>query len=776
MPPPHGNNHFWLPQPDERDDLGYPLVHGVIRVAYLFSRRYAYTQGSTTAMFDPLNQPSDSNPKRPVICQLVAGLGADGRSKVNSDGTCPLACGPAAGEDVSFRCSSTSNERNVGSKSAAEAAGCSRFVPSIASSSASRAGIRPDNGIRLHFRRTHSLKGEVLRQIIDYSYAVGPISNPHTVPVPADDSPHIEQLPVLDGFRCSDCRFLTTSRKLIRVHRSQSGHDSDWKEVRLQTLSPGSHARYWVVKEGTRGIPGLSTHTATSSQHALLERVARYEENLATELEETRRTVDSRQGADFESTWVREMGWARHLAGSDFGEHFQAGRNVLTATERARLRCEADISEQKRLLRLGASFDRLIVRGIERTGQVPKEVLRYLASVDPDRPAGGPFRTENGQDTKDRYQAYWKRYLYYCVRTGRLGRDEAAEKFRIRFNDAQWAVLTEIIRQLDSSDPSVQDNDRDDASLASSTYIGSEEAATPGHGQKVAVHLFSNPLLHFTVVLGISSSRKTYAWRPATEFTPLIAGLVWCARLILLDAMIRMMTYGKGFRKKEGGTPRLMWEDNKDALRYLGNRIPLNDFRVMAASIVTDAEELLDQLMFREWIPLSQVVVLRRIKDSLSFEGPGASFATHEDNSWLEPRFRRLIGPCATQLWDDEAGIFRAAKVQQWLGQLQSFRQALLVSTHTWGGQPGRGPEIITIRHCDTQDMLRNVFIFDGQVMLVTDRDKGKAIRGIGRKVARFLPDTVGRLMVAYILWLLPFERLLLTETKAQELSKPLDA
>ncbi|KAH7009472.1 uncharacterized protein B0I36DRAFT_402027 [Microdochium trichocladiopsis] len=403
-----------------------------------------------------------------------------------------------------------------------------------------RVGLRPDDGIRLHFLRKHRLKGEALRQIRDYSYAVEPITSPYTVPVPADGSPHIEQLPVLDGFSCSDCRFLTTS----------------WK-----SLSPGSHARYWVVKEGTRGITGSGTTSATSSQPALLERVTRYEENLAMELEETRRTVDSRQGADFESTWVREMGWARHLAGSDFGEHFQAGRNVLTATERARLRCEADISEQERLLRLGASFDRLIVRGIERTGQVPKEVLRYLASVDPDRPAGGPFRTENGRDTKDRYQAYWKRYLYYCVRTERLGRDEATEKFRIRFNDAQWAALEEIIRQLDSSDTSVQDNDSDDASPASSTYIGSEEAATPGHEvvegeedpaedpldepvmafcveslqHKVAVHLFSNPLLHFTVVLGISSNRKTYAWRPATEFTPQVAGLVWCARLILLE-------------------------------------------------------------------------------------------------------------------------------------------------------------------------------------------------------------------------------------------------
>ncbi|KAH7016119.1 uncharacterized protein B0I36DRAFT_213659, partial [Microdochium trichocladiopsis] len=182
-----------------------------------------------------------------------------------------------------------------------------------------RVGIRPDDGIRLHFWRTHRLKGEALGHIIDYSHAAEPIANPYTVPVPDDGSPSIDQLPVLNGFSCSECRFLTTSRKLIRVHRSQSGHGSNWKEVRLQTLTPGNHARYWAVEQGpTRtASPGVSGPISTSSQYILDERLARYEESLAAELEETRRTVDSRQGPNFESTWVREMGWARHLAGSD---------------------------------------------------------------------------------------------------------------------------------------------------------------------------------------------------------------------------------------------------------------------------------------------------------------------------------------------------------------------------------------------------------------------------------------------------------------------------
>ena len=52
---------------------------------------------------------------------------------------------------------------------------------------------------------------------------------------------------------------------------------------------------------------------------------------------------------------------------------------------------------------------------------------------------------------------------------------------------------------------------------------------------------------------------------------------------------------------------------------------------------------------------------------------------------------------------------------------------------------------------------MRNVYIFDGQVLLITDRDKGRR----GRKVARFLSEDLSKVMVAYIAWLIPFERVL---------------
>jgi hypothetical protein len=116
------------------------------------------------------------------------------------------------------------------------------------------------------------------------------------------------------------------------------------------------------------------------------------------------------------------------------------------------------------------------------------------------------------------------------------------------------------------------------------------------------------------------------------------------------------------------------------------------------------------------------------------------------------------------RLWDERKGCWRVSEVGRWLRALREFKLAEMAMVHVWAGQPGRGPEVATMRHCDGQQLIRNVFIFDGQVMLITDRDKSKALRDIGIKVARFLPERVGRIVIAHIAWLAPLEELLLRE------------
>jgi hypothetical protein len=53
------------------------------------------------------------------------------------------------------------------------------------------------------------------------------------------------------------------------------------------------------------------------------------------------------------------------------------------------------------------------------------------------------------------------------------------------------------------------------------------------------------------------------------------------------------------------------------------------------------------------------------------------------------------------------------------------------VLTHIAGGQPARGPEIISIRHSNTvKGGHRNIFIEDGIVVFVTRYYKGYSVSG----------------------------------------------
>jgi hypothetical protein len=330
--------------------------------------------------------------------------------------------------------------------------------------------------------------------------------------------------------------------------------------------------------------------------------------------------------------------------------------------------------------------------------------------------------------------------------------------------------------------------------------------------QRVAFNVYANLLLHFTAVLGIDTG--TLAWKMARHFTPHLAGIMWCNRMLMLDhfcenqaddpvevtaeefdevkeqirkwlasgtgtpmgAIIRWMSYGRGHRNMEGGTATVMWEESGEVLRYLGEAISITDFCYAARDALDGCEQLIDAVFFGAWLDeegspgLWNLVKMAEIKDIATMDGVGRSFATNPDNSerlFPGPQGLAELGRRRGRLWDPVARRIRPEKAREWQALLRRFKLSLLVCTHLWSGQPARGPELMTMAHCDTRQLPRSLFIFDGQVMLVTDRDKAKAIRGVGRKVARFLPERLGRIAVAYVTWVIPFERFLCQQTGA---------
>ncbi|PHH49740.1 hypothetical protein CFIMG_007654RA00001 [Ceratocystis fimbriata CBS 114723] len=180
-----------------------------------------------------------------------------------------------------------------------------------------------------------------------------------------------------------------------------------------------------------------------------------------------------------------------------------------------------------------------------------------------------------------------------------------------------------------------------------------------------------------------------------------------------------------------------------------------SDFTNTLRNQVLEAQKLLCLLLGQDWNMFRARLPLGNIVDNMVRLGPGESFATNPKNHWLNPGPGLVLENLQSSLFDPVRQCFKRSGVKQWLRRLRSFREVLLVLVHTWLGLPGRGPEVMTLRHCDSWQLMRNIFVYDGMVMVVTDRDKMKAIHDNGKKVARFAPENIGQMLVAYITWLI---------------------
>ncbi|MCJ1387145.1 hypothetical protein MMC17_010274, partial [Xylographa soralifera] len=95
-----------------------------------------------------------------------------------------------------------------------------------------------------------------------------------------------------------------------------------------------------------------------------------------------------------------------------------------------------------------------------------------------------------------------------------------------------------------------------------------------------------------------------------------------------------------------------------------------------------------------------------------------------------------------------------------WMGRIVEFREKLLVLIHITGGQPARGPELLSIRHSNTvRGEYRNVFVEDGAVVTVTRYYKGYTLKEDVKIIYRYLPREVGELLVLYLWLVLPLQQ-----------------
>ncbi|KAL6169706.1 hypothetical protein ACJQWK_04709 [Exserohilum turcicum] len=150
----------------------------------------------------------------------------------------------------------------------------------------------------------------------------------------------------------------------------------------------------------------------------------------------------------------------------------------------------------------------------------------------------------------------------------------------------------------------------------------------------------------------------------------------------------------------------------------------------MAQSMEAELEDKFWQLCWVDNTAERFSIDLTKIQDDITFTTWGKSFVTTAGNNlldgleWLLTRASSTEGGIRLQTSD---GRWRIKKVHEYLRQMDRFLELLLGCVHIESGQPARGSEIVTMRHCNRLLQDRNIFIIDGTVMTVVRYHKSQS-------------------------------------------------
>lgn len=223
-----------------------------------------------------------------------------------------------------------------------------------------------------------------------------------------------------------------------------------------------------------------------------------------------------------------------------------------------------------------------------------------------------------------------------------------------------------------------------------------------------------------------------------------------------------LRTYGRTIAMNTPVEGHVGWKSG-DELLYKQFHFTMGDFRGLVHGLVNRIRQrLVHQLMFCGDGPIP-AIPWENLYDDATQSAPGWSFLQDlrtqwpvQGPNWLirrvsqEPALRRRF------IQSDGSG-FRMQAIDRFFRVVAQFREQLSVAVHICAGQPSRGPELMSIRHRNSERERRNVFIEDGMVAFVSRYHKGFHVNNDTKVIFRYLPREIGELIVWYLWLVLPF-------------------
>lgn len=246
-----------------------------------------------------------------------------------------------------------------------------------------------------------------------------------------------------------------------------------------------------------------------------------------------------------------------------------------------------------------------------------------------------------------------------------------------------------------------------------------------------------------------------------------------------MDWLIKLRTFGLRIQYTTPIDGQVYWVG--DVLHYQSIRFSMDALRGFVRGIVAEMRQLLfEHLLFvrdghsdaPEGLDLEELAASRlpRIDwnwvDNPTEKTVGWSFLKDIRNKfdvdgeiWLARRIVESRALSRKFTRPEHGGVcWTKRAVDQYRRYAERFLEKMLVSAQFTWGQPSRVPEIMSLRHRNTANGgVRNVFLDQGLVVLVTMYSKNYERSGKLNPIQRFLPREVGGPLLLYIWLVIPF-------------------
>lgn len=321
----------------------------------------------------------------------------------------------------------------------------------------------------------------------------------------------------------------------------------------------------------------------------------------------------------------------------------------------------------------------------------------------------------------------------------------------------------------------------------------------------------STILIYFSGVLGFAADHTTFE-RPR-NYTSKLSGLIYCARLCFLEAvlprfahesigwskrprtgslgllnrireqymclgcqspfgeLLSLRNFGRSLSRSDGPSFRIQWSPDSHTISWDGGYVNMDHFKALSKTATNSAMTCLNRLMYG----LQPEIRLDQLRDRMSNDKQGYSFVTDPSNNlrnaYLELSSRACLDPIDGLMAGDR---WKEKSVARYLEEEEMLLTQIMLIFYLGGGQAPRSTELFSIEHRNGSCNPRGLYVHRGSIVFVTRHSKARHSTNQEFQVARYLDETESELVYKYLVYVRPFVGMLNRECFGYESDRPL--